>query len=43
MTRSPWDIRTVDGRQLRVDYGKSVTLESGVRINFGEMVGEVKI
>jgi len=43
MTRNPWDIRTVDGRQLRVDYGKSVTLESGVRINFGEMVGEVKI
>lgn len=43
MSRNTWEIQTMDGRKQKVDFGRSVTLESGTRINFGELIGEIKI
>lgn len=42
LSKVEWMIRTQDGKMERVPPGRSVTLRSGVKINFGSAEGEIK-
>jgi len=43
MTKDIWKVEMTGGQKTVVEYGKSVKLETGVRINFGETIGSIKL
>ena len=42
LTGEKWVVTTAEGRIYDVDPGRSCTLSSGIRINFGKMEGEIR-
>lgn len=42
MTTDKWEVVLKNGRKQVVEYGRSVKLETGLCINFGETIGNIK-
>lgn len=42
LSKTPWVIKTRDGKQYTIDFGKSFTIEDGTMIQFGEVEGMIR-
>jgi len=42
LSKIPWRVKTKEGKQYTIDFGKSFTIEDGTMIQFGEVEGMIR-
>lgn len=42
LSQIPWHVKTKEGREYKIDFGKSFTIEDGTAIHFGEVDGMIR-